>query len=298
MGITLTEVTGIAAADASLRQSKRTFNLETYQETMKLIHSHSDYRGFIIPPSNSEKYSTHGYEMEHDKIIKLMDNLAKWGAGWGQGDNGTWIDAGHETLLRYIDLTFAVEELHRGGMDDLDSHAMRFNNRIVRSSTRLATYDQSERSPWYSDKIVSVEDVAKALDIPIPETVTDPDGNVWVKSANGYVKEQYKNNTDVLRGNYPLSIPMSAIMKINLFDLRHVYKRRNAYTHATPELRMYIESLADQVEAALPGNLGKLVRYDYAYDPVNDENRLAHIMDIRKMIDRNDARTNKPICYE
>lgn len=294
--ITLTEVNGIAAADASLRQSKRSFKLEDYQKTMELLASHTDYRGFIIPPSNEDGRNTTLYHEEHEKIVGMMNKLAKWGAGVGQEANGTWIDAGHETLLRYIDLTFVVEELHRGGMDDLDSHAMRFNNRIVRSSTRLATYNQSERSPWYEGKILSVEDIANALNITLPNTMTDTDGTVWVKSANGYVKEEYANNHDVLRGNYPLSIPMSAIMKINLFDLRHVYKRRNAYTHAAPELRMYIEGLADQVEAAIPGDLGKLIRYDYAYNPTTGKNELAHIMSIRKTVDT--SRIDQPISYE
>lgn len=296
MAITLTEVNGLAAADASLKQSKRSFKMEQYQEVMKLIYNHSDYRGFILPPSNDPGRNTQGYQDEHNKIVDILNKLAKWGAGVGQEDNGTWIDAGHETLLRYIDLTFVVEALHRGGTDDLDSHAMRFNNRIVRSSTRLATYDQSERSPWYKGKILSVEEVANGLGIDLPNEFTDLEGTTWVKSANGYVNKHFEGNHDVMRGNYPLSIPMSAIMKINLFDLRHVYKRRNAYTHAAPELRMYIEGLADQVEAAIPGDLGKLVRYDYAYNPNTGKNELSHIMSIRKTVDT--SRVDVPILYD
>lgn len=297
MKFTLTEVNGIAAAAASLKQSKRTFKMDQYENIAQLIHDHSDYRGFIILPNNHEGRNTQKYLEEHEEIIGLMNNLAKWGAGWNQKDAGTWIDAGHETLLRYIDLTFVIEGLHRGGLDDIDSHAMRFNNRIVRSSTRLATYNQSERSEWYQDKIMSVEDVAKSMGIDLPDTYTDSNGNVFVKTANGYTLEKYRENNDVLRGNYPLSIPMSAVMKINLFDLRHVYKRRNGFTHAAPELRMGIESLADQVEAALPGCLGKLVRYDYAYDPEISEYVLAHIMDIKKTVASN-PRTDSPISYE
>lgn len=298
MAITLTEVNGIVSASASLKQTKRTFKMDDYMRLLQLFHDHTDYRGFIILPNNNEGYNTHKYEMEHEEIIKLMNNLAKWGAGWGQGDNGTWIDAGHETLLRYIDLTFVVENCGYGTVADLDAHAMRFNNRIIRSSSRIAKYQELETSWWYKDKNLSLTEVADVLGYEFPEKFTDENDKVWVRAQNGYVPEGYDENGDYTRGNYPLHIPMNAICKINLFDLRHVYKRRNAYTHATQELRHDIESLADQVEAALPGDLGKLVRYDYAYDPVTGENRLAHIMDIKKMIDTTNPRTAAPISYE
>lgn len=277
MSITLVEVSGIPHALAALKQSKRHYDLDGHLEDIQFYREVSDERGFILPEN----------ELCADaaaKVVSDLTKLAKWGAGVDQGNAGTWIDAGHETLLRYIDFTFVVENLHRGGMDDLDSHAKRFDNRIVRSSTRLGKYQQNEMSPWYVGKIHSVEDVCKALGYELPES-TEIDGQEFVKSPGGYVRKDLADDNDALRGNYPLSIPMSAIMKIDIFDLRHVYKRRNIFTHANPELKEYIEDLANQIEQAIPYDLGKLIRYDYAYDPATKTNRLAHIMSIRKVID-------------
>lgn len=277
MSITLVEVSGIPHALAALKQSKRHYDLNEHLEDIQFYREVSDERGFILPEN----------ELCADaaaKVVSDLTKLAKWGAGVDQGNAGTWIDAGHETLLRYIDFTFVVENLHRGGMDDLDSHAKRFDNRIVRSSTRLGKYQQNEMSPWYVGKIHSVEDVCKALGYELPES-TEIDGQEFVKSPGGYVRKDLVDDNDALRGNYPLSIPMSAIMKIDLFDLRHVYKRRNIFTHANPELKEYIEGLANQIEQAIPYDLGKLIRYDYAYDPATKTNRLAHIMSIRKVVD-------------
>ena len=84
MKFTLTEVNGIAAAAASLKQSKRTFKMDQYENIAQLIHDHSDYRGFIILPDNHEGRNTQKYLEEHEEIIGLMNNLAKWGAGWNQ----------------------------------------------------------------------------------------------------------------------------------------------------------------------------------------------------------------------
>lgn len=277
MAIKLTEVTGIPHALDALRQSKRHANYDAYMEDVSFYRRVTDIHGFFYP---SEVLSSD----QHDKIKNDLSRLAKYGAGVDQGDNGSWLDAGHETLLRYIDFTFEVSDLHRGAMDDLDSHAKRFENRIVRSSTRLGRYAQGEVSPWYKDKIMSTEDMLTVLGTNIP-TETVVDGIEYVKSTNGYVRKDMAEDNDVLRGNYPLAIPMSAIMRINFVDLRHVYMRRNKYTHANPELRENIESLADQIEAAIPYDLGKLIRYDYAYDPQTNDYHLAHIMSIKKVID-------------
>lgn len=285
MEFKLVEITGLAQAYAALKESKRNYDYEDHLRMMQLIRDHSDYRGFFIPSSERKATPLPAYAEEERVLLKTYETMAKWGAGVGREEEGAWYDAGHETLLRFIDFTFAVIGLHRGAMDDLDSHAKRFDNRIVRSSTRYdGAYQQSERSDWYKDRILSVEEVLQALHRGIPKTAT-VNGKKYVKAANGYVLEGSEHDGDVLRGNYPMSIPMSATMKINLVDLRHVYMRRNKYTKASPELRDGIESLADQVEAALPGDLGKLVRYDYAFDPTAEQYVMAHIMAIKKVFD-------------
>lgn len=288
MSIALMEVTGIPHAWAALKQSRRNYLRGDHMRDMEISRQMTNSRGFIR--SQVELVEDHVVDRigqdAIDSYMEHLDILAKWGAGVNQKKAGAWYDAGHETLLRFIDFTFVVEDLHRGGMDDLDSHACRFDNRIIRSSTRLShnVYGQSERSPWYADRIRSVEDIASVYGLELPERAVC-DGEVWVKSANGYVREGLEDNQDVVRGNYPLAIPMSAVMRINLVDLRHVYMRRNIYTHAAPELKDDIESLADQIENAIPGDLGKLIRYDYALNEKTGEYEMAHIMNIKKVID-------------
>ena len=307
MSIKLVEVTGIPHALAALKESKRHYRYLDHLEDMQRYRNMTDFRGFILPRMDYFRYIQVKYPEvnnrevtalvndDYNNLEKDLNKLAKYGAGVGQEFDGAWYDAGHETLLRFIDFTFVVEDLHRGGMDDLDSHAKRFDNRIVRSSTRLGTYGQSERSPWYENRIQSTEEVCRASGIHLPETATI-NGVEYVKTANGYVQKGMETDNDVLRGNYPLSIPMSAIMRINFVDARHVYMRRNMYTHANPELRENIESLADQIEAAIPYDLGKLIRYDYAYDPKINDYRLAHIMSIKKVVDT--TRTGEDGSYD
>lgn len=316
MEFTLMEISGLSQAWAALKQSKRHYDRKEHDRMMQLIHKHTDYRGFLktvvsqlnaavqsgdITQDEYDSFMHHDmtwvgddkaigkklerYASEEKMLLAEFDKCAKWGAGVGQGDKGVTIDAGHETLLRFIDFTFSVEGLHRGAMDDLDAHAKRFDNRIVRSSTRFdGAYQQSERSDWYKGKILSVEEALASLDVLAPREVTI-DGAVYVKVPNGYALKSECNNGDVLRGNYPMSIPMNAILKINLVDLRHVYMRRNIFTTASPELQLGIEQLANQIETFLPCDLGRLIRYDYALNPETGVHELAHIMSIRKTVD-------------
>ena len=58
--------------------------------------------------------------------------------------------------------------------------------------------------------------------------------------------------------------------------MRHIYKRRNEYTHAAPELKMAIEQVADQIEDKLPV-LGQLVRNEWC-----DDGKLHHVMKVSK----------------
>lgn len=283
MNFKIVEISGYASALSSLMQSKRNYTWDKHDQIIKLFYRHTDPYGKITVSRD---------DIDFEPIMKHLTMLAKWGAG-ADPSIKPMIDVGHETLLRFIDIGFVVEGLHRGAMDDLDSHAARMNSRIVRSSTRLATYDTNERSDWYQTRIRSVEDMMQFLDIAIPDFYTDDDGITWVKKANGYVREDIQNNTDVLRGNYMMSIPMSAQMKVNFFDLRHIYMRRNQYTHAAPELKIGIEQLADQVEDFIPGDLGKLIRYDYAMMPTG-KYELVHIMDIIKVYEPHDN-TGTPI---
>lgn len=281
MKFTLMKITGIDDALMSLKMSYRHWTEEAHIQATNDVHNYTDIYGKVI--SGDKAYDTTGYL----NLLESLDKLAKWGAGVGNGE--AYVGDGHETILRFIDLTFVTEGLHRGAQDDLDAHAVRFNNRIVRSSTRLAKFSSGEKSDWYKDKILTVEEAMMIIGEEIPDVVVDDAGTAWVYTSNGYVRSDLVENKDVLRGNYPLSIPSTAIWKINFQDLRHVYMRRNAKTTAAPELQEGIEQLADQVEEWLPGDLGKLIRHDYAKVGEN-EYKLVHIHDIQKVYNPRDSK--------
>ena len=153
----------------------------------------------------------------------------------------------HITVLRYIDISIMTEGLHRAGQDDVDAHARRFDNRIIRSSTRLATYNDDEMSDYYKDKVLTDSKVIKAvLGIDMPEEI-EYEGFKYIKSPNGYVKEEYKNNKDVKRGLYMLSIPSNFISKINLCEWGHVFKERNQNGGANPEVKQWAEEVMRQI---------------------------------------------------
>ena len=71
----------------------------------------------------------------------------------------------HTTMGRFLDLSFTVYGLHRAGQDDWDAHACRFNNRIIRSSTRLADFQSGEMSDYYVGKILPTDVALTALGI-------------------------------------------------------------------------------------------------------------------------------------
>lgn len=265
MKFELMEVRGIVDACLALKMTRRSYTPEYEEKIRTALYECTDSRTGKI----TEKCDAYSYGL----ICVELNKIAKWGAGVNLS---AYIDAGHETILRFIDFSIHVTGLHRGAMDDFDAHAMRMNNRIVRSSTRgNGAYSVGEISDWYKDKIIPLSEVAESIDL--PQTI-ERDGKTYFFVGDGYIQEDFIDNGDAQRGLYRLSIPMDCICKINLFDLRHIYMRRNEYTHANPELAAGIEMLADQIEDAVPGDLGKLVRYDYCSD-----GQLHHIMDIQKV---------------
>lgn len=299
MSIKLKAISGYAPAITSLKMTKRHYDDVNYEKLIDDVHIVTDAHGFfknekdfreeaeIFLDNESEIRSYINAKMSiSENILSDLNKLAKWGAGVGLD---AWIDDGHETILRYIDLSFVGENLGYGTVADLDSHVARMNNRMIRSSSRIAKYDQDERSEWYVGRICSIEDMLETFGKSAPNSFVNSEGKVFIKTPNGYVVEGEETDGDARRGNYPLCIPMQCIFNVNLYDLRHIYMRRNKYTHATPELKNAIEDLADQVEQAIPCDLGKLVRYDYALIPDENGNintdhyELVHIMDIKKV---------------
>ena len=150
------------------------------------------------------------------------------------------------TVLRYIDISIMTEGIHRAGQDDIDSHARRFDNRIIRGSTRLAEFEQGEMSDYYKGKVIPTDEALKILNIDIPDSF-EMMGRTYVKSPNGYIREEYKNNKDVKRGLYMLSIPSNFISKINLCEWGHVFKERNKDGGANLEVKEWSEEVMRQI---------------------------------------------------
>lgn len=229
MEVFLNRVDGLDDAIISMFLSKRTLTRELELDIRNevAVHTRSLYDG---------QNPVGGLVATSDKLADWINRLFKWGVR-------------HYTMLRFIDLSFTVYGLHRGGQDDLDSHAMRMNNRIIRSSTRLADFSQGEVSDFYKDKIIPTDVALAYLGITTPDEI-EYNGVIYVRAANGYIVKGMENNNDAKRGLYMLSIPSNFIFRIQLTEFAHVYKERNASGTANPEVKTAVESMADQVDNA------------------------------------------------
>lgn len=171
-----------------------------------------------------------------DKLNDWLTKLFKWAPI-------------HITMGRFLDFSFTVYGLHRAGQDDIDAHAMRMNNRIIRSSTRLADFSHGEISEYYQDKIIPTDTALAVLGISTPDEI-EYNGKTYVKGVNGYILKGMENSKDVKRGLYMLSIPSNFIFKINFTEYAHVYKERNKNSAANPEVKTCIEGLTNDLEVA------------------------------------------------
>lgn len=226
----LNRISGIDDAIVSLFMSKRSWTREMELRIRKVCQLVLRPDGGLIPYDEA-------LAGELEEFAGWMDKLVKWGTR-------------HMTMLRFIDLSVTVEGLHRAGQDDWDAHAMRFGNRIIRSSTRLAKFSY-EMSEWYEDKILPTDLALQALGVELPDSFQHG-GETYVKAVNGYIKEGLQDDPDVKRGLYMLSIPSNFIFKVDLTEWAHVFKERNAGGHANPEVKRCCESIADQVAAFHP----------------------------------------------
>ena len=184
MKVYLNEISGLWQAIVSMYLSKRTWTREKEQRIMEIYDRNFDRHGKLIR------------EEPDEEMKKLLIPLFKWAPL-------------HITMCKFIDFRFTVEGLHRGAQDDFDSHAKRFDNRIIRSSTRLANYGV-EKSDWYHGKIITTDEMLSHLKIDLPKEVEGKDGTKYVRVANGYVKEADAGNHDVTRGLLMLSIPLTS----------------------------------------------------------------------------------------
>ena len=224
MNVTVNSITGFEDAFVAMYMSKRTWTPELDKEIRFTCDAVLDRNGRIIVNCDKDKL---------EKFNSWLEKLLRMGRR-------------HITVLRYIAISIMTEGIHRAGQDDIDSHARRFDNRIIRSSTRLAEFSDGEMSNYYKGKIIPTDEALKILDVDIPETF-EYMGKTYYKSPNGYIKEEYKNNKDVKRGLYMLSIPSNFISKINLCEWGHVFKERNKDGGANPEVKEWSESVMNQI---------------------------------------------------
>ena len=176
-----------------------------------------------------------------DQFNKWLDMLCKMGRK-------------HITVLRFIDISIMTWGMHRAGQDDIDSHAKRFDNRIIRSSTRIKggkDFLNAEMSAWYQDKIMTTGMAAESLGIELPKSF-EKDGEEWVAVTNGYVRKSDVDNRDITRGLLMLSIPSDFQSKINVCEFAHVYKQRNSEGHANPEVKQWAEMVLAGIFDAFP----------------------------------------------
>lgn len=238
MEIYLNRIDGIDDAIISMHLSKRTLTRDLEMRIRQSVWEASTGRfdgkrplGALVSPSEA--------------LNEWLKTLFKWGVE-------------HYTMLRFIDLSFTVYGLHRGGQDDWDAHACRFNNRIIRASTRIkgSNFAMGEMSDYYKGKIIPTDMALAVLGITMPEEISY-EGQTYVRAANGYILKGMENNSDVKRGLYMLSIPSDFIFRIQLTEFAHVYKERNELGTANPEVKQACENMTDQLTAATLGYVGR-----------------------------------------
>lgn len=232
MEVFLNRIDGIDDAIISMFLSKRTITreLELDVRNETLAHSNLAFDG---------KTPFGALSGMSEKLNDWLKRLFKWGVR-------------HYTMLRFIDLSFTVYGLHRAGQDDLDSHAMRMQNRIIRSSTRLADFSRGEMSSYYQGKIIPTDVALAALGITTPDEI-EYEGQTYVRATNGYILKGMEDSKDVKRGLYMLSIPSNFIFRITLTEFAHVFKERNNDGTANPEVKQAVESMTSQLNSATLG---------------------------------------------
>lgn len=105
--MTIREVNGLADAILALKFTRRTYNMDADISVRRMVHDCTQRNGKVVapvvpidPPWKHEAY---------DKLLEELKKVAKYGAGVEMSDS---LDAGHETILRFIDFTVVVTGLH------------------------------------------------------------------------------------------------------------------------------------------------------------------------------------------
>lgn len=243
MEIYLNRIDGWDDAILSMFYSKRTVTREMEEDIR--------YKTYLCTNADP-RYGVIGKLELTDEICEVQS----------QADMRKWLDSlfkwawSHITMGRFLDLSFTVYGMHRAGQDDLDAHAKRMDNRIIRSSTRLADFKSGEMSEYYQGKVIPTDVALAVLGIITPDEI-EYEGLTYVKGVNGYILKGMENNKDVKRGLYMLSIPSNFIFRINLTEFAHVYKERREQGTANPEVKKAIETMVDQLQEASCGYINR-----------------------------------------
>lgn len=234
MKVNINSITGIDDAICTMFISKHSLTEELEADIRKTVANVTTRQGKLVI-HNSDKEDLAKYS-------NWIEKLCKWGRR-------------HITMLRFIDISCTVYGLHRAGQDDWDAHASRFNNRIIRTSSRIAgTKDESHLqnlSDYYSDKVLTTDAALAALGMDMPDRL-EYDGKVYVRAFNGYIVEGMENNQDVKRGLYNLGFPSDFLFRVNLTEFAHVYKERGQHGAANPEVKQCAEMIADKLAEMQP----------------------------------------------
>lgn len=241
MKVSVKKVYGYEGAMRSLYMSKGHLSEELEAEIDDICATVLDRDGRFINEYDSE--TQQDAMLKAGKFYDTMEKVLKYGKK-------------HITMLKFINFDILTRGIHRAGQDDIDAHAERFDNRIIRLSTRLATVDGlGKRSDYYEGKIKT--DTEILIDAGIiaccPDEYIDKDGLHWVKTVNGYVLDEFKDDNDVKRGLYMLSLPSTFTAQISLAQFAHVYKCRNMKSSANPEVKEWAEAVADELQTFYPG---------------------------------------------
>lgn len=266
----LYKISGYEECIMALRMSKgKAYSWEKAQEIQDLVYVCTNEQGFLasFPTYQAKLQSLRiSEEKPHNKITQdYNEDVSEFMRLLGLTRGNAMEEFTHHTLIKYIDISFFTEGLHRGAQDDLDAHAIAFNNRITRYSTRLAEIEDTKLSEWYDDKLIPLDVVNKMMDSEnsLPESVYGDaygkKGGLYKYTPFGYMLDKFANMShksglykDVARGGMPLGMESNAIWKTDLFNLRYVYHMRSKLTKANPELKNGMEQLADQIEMYLP----------------------------------------------
>lgn len=236
MEVYINEINGLGDAIATLYLSKRNIDRDKEEHIRNLVKAFPDLQYNDLEPKE-----------DYDELMELVSKVKKHGIH-------------HTTLLRFVDISCSVYGLHRGAQDDFDAHAKRLEGRIVRSSTRLAKFEGGEKSDYYEGKILTTDEAYEYFNCTLPKTIIK-DGKTYVKAPNGYVLESEKDNQDVVRGLYMLSIPSNFIFKCNLVDFAHIVSLRDKNGHAAPELVEMIEKILVQLSEMTNGFITRELLY-------------------------------------